>query len=127
VSICRSAWIRHGCCDVDFIDTTRVPERDIFMDQIEHTAPRLASGETRALVVQFPTIQSDDLIEEPRRLVQVRQDAGFIAQLIATAEHLPQTRSLRRADAADAQQSYRCVVDQDRPAPQVRATTSRVV
>jgi hypothetical protein len=32
--------------------------------------------------------------------------ADFVAQLIATAEHAPQTRSLRRASLADAQTAY---------------------
>jgi hypothetical protein len=32
--------------------------------------------------------------------------ADFVTQLIATAEHLPQTRSLRRATPADAQAAY---------------------
>jgi hypothetical protein len=31
----------------------------------------------------------------------------FVTQLIATAEHMPQTRGLRRATAADAQTAYR--------------------
>jgi hypothetical protein len=33
--------------------------------------------------------------------------ADFVTQLIATAEHAPQTRSLRRATPADAQAAYR--------------------
>jgi hypothetical protein len=33
-------------------------------------------------------------------------DATFVAHLIATAEHVPQTRSLRRATPADAQSAY---------------------
>jgi hypothetical protein len=32
--------------------------------------------------------------------------ADFVTQLIATAEHAPQTRSLRRAAPADAQAAY---------------------
>ncbi|CCD94334.1 conserved hypothetical protein [Bradyrhizobium sp. ORS 375] len=36
----------------------------------------------------------------------VRPDAGFVAQLIATAEQLPQTRALRRAAAADVHSAY---------------------
>jgi len=36
-----------------------------------------------------------------------RPDPTFIAQLIATAERAPQTRSLRRASLADAQTAYR--------------------
>ena len=31
----------------------------------------------------------------------------FVTQLIATAEHMPQTRGLRRATVADAQTAYR--------------------
>jgi len=38
--------------------------------------------------------------------------ADFVTQLIATAEHAPQTRSLRRATPADAQAAYRA---QQRP------------
>jgi hypothetical protein len=36
-----------------------------------------------------------------------RPDPGFVAQLIATAERLPQTRNLRRAAPADAMSAYR--------------------
>ena len=35
-----------------------------------------------------------------------RPASTFVAQLLATAEHAPQTRSLRRATAADAQTAY---------------------
>jgi hypothetical protein len=35
-----------------------------------------------------------------------RPDSIFITHLIATAEQVPQTRSLRRASAADAQTAY---------------------
>jgi len=34
-------------------------------------------------------------------------DSTFITHLIATAEHVPQTRTLRRATPADAQAAYR--------------------
>jgi hypothetical protein len=37
---------------------------------------------------------------------QQRSRADFVTQLIATAEHLPQTRSLRRATPADAKAAY---------------------
>jgi hypothetical protein len=40
----------------------------------------------------------------PRRAP--RPDPTFVAQLIATADHAPQTRSLRRASLADAQTAY---------------------
>lgn len=35
-----------------------------------------------------------------------RPDASFLTQLIATAEHVPQTCSLRRGSCADAQAAY---------------------
>ena len=35
-----------------------------------------------------------------------RPASTFVTQLLATAEHAPQTRSLRRATAADAQTAY---------------------
>ena len=35
-----------------------------------------------------------------------RPDPTFVTHLIATAEHAPQTRSLRRASPADAQTAY---------------------
>jgi hypothetical protein len=35
-----------------------------------------------------------------------RPDPTFVTQLIATAEQMPQTRSLRRGTAADAQTAY---------------------
>jgi hypothetical protein len=35
-----------------------------------------------------------------------RPDPTFVAQLIATADQAPQTRSLRRASPADAQSAY---------------------
>ncbi|MDR6662535.1 hypothetical protein J2W51_005125 [Tardiphaga robiniae] len=40
-----------------------------------------------------------------------RSDASFIAHLIATAEQVPQTRVLRRADVADVEAAYRSVAN----------------
>jgi hypothetical protein len=42
----------------------------------------------------------------PVTVLAVRPDARFVAQLIATATHAPQTRALRRASADDAVTSY---------------------
>ncbi len=39
-------------------------------------------------------------------LVSSRPDAPFVTQLIASAEHMAQTRVLRRATEADAQAAY---------------------
>jgi len=43
---------------------------------------------------------------------QQRSRADFVAHLIATAEHVPQTRSLRRATPADAQTAYKAGLHQ---------------
>lgn len=45
-------------------------------------------------------------IYQAPRLAMTRPNAGFVAQLIATAEQLPQTRQLRRAAPADALSAY---------------------
>ncbi|MCA6118924.1 hypothetical protein J6524_29195 [Bradyrhizobium sp. WSM 1738] len=41
-----------------------------------------------------------------QRAATPRPDPTFLAQLIATADQAPQTRSLRRASPADAQLAY---------------------
>ncbi|QUS38282.1 hypothetical protein RPMA_05065 [Tardiphaga alba] len=43
----------------------------------------------------------------PASLRSVRPDASFIAHLIATAEQVPQTRNLRRAEIVDVEAAYR--------------------
>jgi hypothetical protein len=45
-----------------------------------------------------------------------RADPTFVTHLIATAEHVPQTCSLRRATLADAQAAYRSVTDHNHAA-----------
>jgi hypothetical protein len=51
-----------------------------------------------------------------------RPDPGFVAQLIANAEHLPQTSRLRRASPADARTAY----SGKQPLPSVGARTRQV-
>jgi hypothetical protein len=53
-----------------------------------------------ALVPVVPSVQWS----QPVHLQ--RADSTFVTQLIATAEHAPQTRALRRATLADAQSAY---------------------
>ena len=53
-----------------------------------------------AVVPVTPTVY------EAPKLALPRPNASFVAQLIATAEQLPQTRNLRRADPADALSAY---------------------
>lgn len=51
-----------------------------------------------------------------------RPDPSFVAQLIANAEHLPQTSRLRRASSEDAQMAY----GSKRPLGSVSARTRQV-
>jgi len=53
-----------------------------------------------ALVPVVPAAHWSRVPEQPR------SRADFVTQLIATAEHIPQTRSLRRATPADARAAY---------------------
>ena len=54
-----------------------------------------------ALVPVTPTVY------RAARLAVTRPDAGFVTHLIATAEHVEQTRELRRATPADVLSAYR--------------------
>jgi hypothetical protein len=63
----------------------------------------------------------------PRPFAITRHDSSFVAQLIATATHAPQTRVLRRASPEDAYSSYRSAADHvRRQTPVHRQATSRV-
>ena len=52
--------------------------------------------------------------------VVTRPDPTFVTQLIATAEQVPQTRSLRRATLADAQTAYGAATRRNAAASRVR-------
>jgi hypothetical protein len=57
-----------------------------------------------------PSVALVPLARSPQRLRKFslpRPDPSFVAQLLATAEQLPQTRELRRAAPADAMNAYR--------------------
>jgi hypothetical protein len=53
-----------------------------------------------------------------------RPNSMFVTHLIATAERAPQTRSLRRATAADARTAYQA---SQRPAPRAGFRTRQIV
>jgi hypothetical protein len=73
-------------------------------DQPAQTAEEIVVNDDRpacvALVPVIPTVHWSRVPD------QQLSRADFVTQLIATAEHLPQTRSLRRATQADAQAAY---------------------
>jgi hypothetical protein len=58
-----------------------------------------------ACVALVPQVASAQWSPIPGQLLS-RADPTFVTHLIATAEHVPQTRSLRRATPADAQTAY---------------------
>ena len=70
----------------------------------EQTADeRAVAGETPACVALVPVIPAAHRSRIPdQRLSR----ADFVAQLIATAEHVPQTRGLRRGTSAEAKAAY---------------------
>ena len=73
-------------------------------------------GTGTAMVVLTPTL------EWHRKGPLPRPDSGFVTQLIANAEHLPEARRLRRASSEDAQMAY----GSKRPLQSVAARTRQV-
>ena len=61
-----------------------------------------AAADTVALTPTEPVART-----APVSLRSTRPDASFLVHLIATAEQVPQTRVLRRAEIADVQAAYR--------------------
>ncbi|MCS3730381.1 hypothetical protein [Bradyrhizobium betae] len=74
------------------------------------------NGPGTTLVPMMPTLAWIQKAPLPR------PDPSFLAQLIANAEHLPQTSRLRRASSEDAQMAY----GSKRPLPSVTARTRQV-
>jgi hypothetical protein len=79
-------------------------------------------ADTPACVDLVPLTPTD----RPARIAcqLTRPDPSFVAQLIATAAHLPQTRNLRRAAPSDAHSAYTV---QHRPPPAVGCHTRQVI
>ena len=73
-------------------------------DRPEQTAnDGVPADEKPACVALVPVVPTLHWTRVPD---QQMSRADFVTQLIATAEHLPQTRSLRRATPADAKAAY---------------------
>jgi hypothetical protein len=62
-----------------------------------------AAGEKPACVALVPVVSTVQWSHGPDRQAS---RADFVTQLIATAQHAPQTCGLRRASPADAQAAY---------------------
>lgn len=78
--------------------TTSHPMRRAGDIVIEREAPQ----DNHALAPTEPVMRAI-----PESLRSVRPDASFITHLIATAEQVPQTRVLRRAEIVDVEAAYR--------------------
>ena len=75
-------------------------------DQPEPTADDGLRTEARpACVALVPVVQAAQWSQIPSRELP-RPNSTFLTHLIATAEQVPQTRSLRRATPFDAQTAY---------------------
>lgn len=74
------------------------------------------AAETEPACVALVPVVASAQWSAPPDLQLSRANPGFVTHLIATAEHVPQTCSLRRATPADAQAAYRSVKDHNRPA-----------
>jgi hypothetical protein len=83
-----------------------------FEEQTESTAE--AADANPACMELVPIVQSASWSQTPPLS---RPDPCFVTQLIATAEHAPQTCTLRRATPADAQAAYRLVTDHNHITP----------
>ena len=63
----------------------------------------ILDAEAPACVALVPVTQT---VQWSRKATVAPADPTFLTQLIATAEHEPQTRSLRRGSVEDAQTAY---------------------
>jgi hypothetical protein len=77
---------------------------DLSSNRQEQAADQsVVAGETSACVALVPVVAAANCSRNPEpRLSR----ADFITQLIAAAEHVPQTRALRRGTSADAKAAY---------------------
>jgi hypothetical protein len=84
---------------------------DTEFDELEPMESVAESADARPpCVALVPVVASTQWSHLPNQAFS-RADPSFVTHLIATAEHVPQTCSLRRATLADAQAAYRSVTD----------------
>src|SRR4051794_5693108 len=69
----------------------------------QRAADGIVAADEPACVALVPLASA---VHWPRVPEQRLSRADFVTQLIATAEHVPQTRTLRRATPADAKAAY---------------------
>lgn len=106
---------RHGFCEVEFGKGRHAPKCDSSTGfrfamsdggRPEQATDNGVVADARpACVALVPVAQQTEWTRTAGQPCS-RPASTFVAQLLATAEHAPQTRSLRRATAADAQTAY---------------------
>jgi hypothetical protein len=82
-------------------------------DRPERTEDGVFEDVAPPCVALVPVVASAEWARPPS---QPRSNSIFVTHLIATAEHVPQTRGLRRGTAADAQNAYSAHQHQAPPA-----------
>jgi hypothetical protein len=99
--------------EIIYLSGFAMPEPEF--DQLEQTESAADSADARPpCVALVPVVASAQWSQAPNQQLS-RADPTFVTHLIATAEHVPQTRSLRRASPADAQAAYLSVTDHNHP------------
>jgi hypothetical protein len=111
----RAAENRHNPCEDEVEKGRNVPNRDssagfrlamLSNGRPEQVVDDGAPADARpACVALVPTVSPGQSSQASSQQLS-RPSAIFVTHLIATAERAPQTRSLRRATAADAQAAY---------------------
>jgi hypothetical protein len=91
-------------------------------DTDKMTRHEIEEADTPACLDLVPLTPTDRLARIARQVT--RPDPTFVAHLIATAAHLPQTRNLRRAAPSDAHSAYTA---QHRPQPAVGCRTRQTI
>jgi hypothetical protein len=99
--------------------TGRVPAAAAVCARQHHDTPTPAIG--TALVPVIPAIE-----RAPISRSIPRPDAFFVAQLIAMAQHSPQTRVLRRATPEDARATYHSTTVQNENVAQAAPRVLRI-
>lgn len=88
--------------------------RIVGTSRISQTSPPLRRDGRSARVATDALVEVTPLRRTaPPAYTLSRPDPFFITQLLATADQIPQTRALRRAEVSDVEAAYRAVANQN--------------
>jgi hypothetical protein len=112
----QTRWNRHGPCEEGITKGRSVPKRDSSAGfrfamssngRPEQTIEDGVVAEAKPACVALVPVTTSAQWSRTSGQQPSRPNSIFVTHLIATAEQVPQTRSLRRATPADAQTAYR--------------------